>query len=280
MTTNLTLDAHQHFWRFDPVRDAWISEKMQVIRRDFLPSDLKPLLAQNGIAGCVAVQADQSEEETRFLLDLAEKKPFVEAVVGWTDLRSGDIEERLEHWRQFPRLRGFRHILQAEKPEFMLDSSFLRGIKALEKMGFAYDILVFPKHLPALKQFLKKTFERQKFVLDHLAKPYIKRGLFKQWKTDITAIARHENVCCKLSGMVTEADWRNWKASDFRPYIDIALETFGVERLMYGSDWPVCLLAASYGEQKAVLDEYFEAFSDGEKEQIFGGNARRFYGIL
>lgn len=274
----MKLDAHQHFWQYDPVRDAWISDEMSVLRRDYLPADLAPVLKQNGVNGCIAVQADQSETETRFLLDLAAQNDFIEAVVGWVDLRAKDIDNRLEYWTQFGRLRGFRHILQAEKPGFMLESAFLRGIAALGKRGFTYDILVFPRHLKAVRQLLR-SFEHQPFIIDHLAKPYIRRGLIAQWKTDMTALARHPNLYCKVSGLVTEADWKGWKPDDFRPYLDVVFDAFGSDRVVYGSDWPVCLLAAGYAEQKGLLESCLTAFSPTEQAAFWAGNARRCYGM-
>lgn len=274
----MTLDAHQHFWQFDPVRDAWIDENMSVIRRDFLPGDLAPVLHQNGVDGCVAVQADQSETETRFLLTLAEQHDFIRGVVGWTDLRSADVEQRLEHWSQFPRLCGFRHILQGERPEFMLDPAFLRGVRAVGKHGFTYDILVFPKHLRTVRTFLQ-NFENQKFILDHIAKPYIRKGLIAQWRKDIRALARHPNLWCKVSGLVTEADWQGWQPDDFRPYLDVVFEAFGSKRVVYGSDWPVCLLAAGYARQKAILEGYCGSFSEAEQAGFWGENAREFYSL-
>ena len=274
----MTLDAHQHFWQFDPVRDAWISENMSVLRRDFLPADLAPVLHQNGINGCVAVQADQSETETRFLLELAARNSFIKAVVGWADLRADNVESRLEYWSQFPLLRGFRHILQGEKPAFMLDPAFLRGIRTLGKTGFTYDVLVFPRHLRTVRQFLQKI-ENQKLILDHMAKPYIRRGLVAQWKKDIRTLAQYPNLWCKVSGLVTEADWQGWKPGDFMPYLDVVFEAFGSERVVYGSDWPVCLLAAGYSEQKAVLENYLAAFSPSEQAAFWGDNGLKFYSI-
>lgn len=276
MQTMMTLDAHQHFWQFEPVRDAWISAEMAELRRDFLPADLAPVLQQNGMDGCVAVQADQSETETRFLLDLAAQNPFIRAVVGWVDLRADEVEARLEYWSQFPRLRGVRHILQGEPPAFMLDPAFLRGIRALGKKGLTYDILVFPRHLRTVRVFLQK-FENQKFILDHAGKPYLKKGLIVQWKKDMQNLARHENLWCKVSGLVTEANWKDWKAADFRPYLDVVFEAFGSQRVVYGSDWPVCLLAASYAEQKALLADYMASFSPSEQAAFWGGNGADFY---
>ena len=275
----MKLDAHQHFWHFDPVRDAWITEgSMSVIRRDFLPTDLQPILQQNEIDGCVAVQANQSEMETHFLLELAEQYNFIKGVVGWVDLLSDTVSDPLDYYRGFPKLKGFRHILQGEKPEFMLQPKFIRGIKSLGEKGYKYDILVFPKHLAAVKSFLKQI-DNQSFVIDHLAKPYIKRGLIKQWAKDMRSIAQHENVCCKISGMVTEADWQTWQVSDFTPYIDVVLEAFGANRIMYGSDWPVCLVAATYEKQFSIVKNYISELSDTEGAKILGLNAQRFYNL-
>jgi L-fuconolactonase len=274
----MKIDAHQHFWQFDPIRDAWISEEMGVIRRDFMPEDLQPILQSADIQGCIAVQADQSETETHFLLDLAQKNDFIQGVVGWVDLRSPKLEARLEYFSQFPVLKGFRHILQGEKPEFMLQKNFIRGIKLLKKYNFRYDVLVFPHHLPAVKEFLQ-LFDNQPFIIDHLAKPYIKKGEIEAWAKDIKEIAQFENVYCKISGMVTEADWQHWQAQDFKPYLDLVTEAFGNQRLIYGSDWPVCLLAANYTQQLNILKDYFADFSEAEKNQIFGGNAVDFYNL-
>lgn len=249
---------------------------MSVIRHDFLPADLAPLLEQNGLDGCVAVQADQSEEETLFLLDLAEQHAFVRGVVGWVDLRSPRLSERLEYFAQFPKIKGFRHILQGEKPAFMLDSDFLEGIAALKRHHFTYDVLVFPRHLEAVHTLLKKN-ENQPFIIDHLAKPYIKKGLIKQWAKDLRRLARYDHVYCKLSGMVTEADWQHWRPTDLHPYLEIALEAFGPQRLCYGSDWPVCLLAATYAQQVQALQSFTDRLTASEQAAIWGGNALKFY---
>lgn len=274
----MIFDAHQHFWQFDPVRDSWMREAvMDTIRRDFLPTDLQPILQQNGIDGCVAVQADQSEMETNFLLDLAAKNDWIKGVVGWIDLKSPSVESRLAYYQQFPKLKGFRHILQGEKPDFMLGLNFIRGVHLLKKYNFTYDILVFPKHLKVLKLFFQ-YFDNQPFVIDHIAKPYIKKGLIKEWERDIRQIAkRHPNVHCKISGIVTEADWKNWKAEDFTPYLDVIFEAFGADRIMYGSDWPVCLLAADYEKQLSIVKNYCQKLSDTEGSKIMGDNAARFY---
>lgn len=275
----MTIDAHQHFWRFDPVRDAWITEEMNVIRRDFLPADLAPLLKAAGIDGCVAVQADQSEAETQFLLECAQGNDFVKAVVGWVDLRSPNVAERLAYWAEQPLVKGFRHIVQGEPDDkFLLREDFNNGVAALKKHGFTYDILVFPHQLPAVEQFVEKHPE-QPLVIDHLAKPYIKKKEIGDWTKQIRRIARMPHVHCKLSGMVTEANLQNWKEADFRPYLDTVLEAFGPGRLMYGSDWPVCLLAADYARQKAIVDNFIGSLSASEKSGIMGGNAAAFYNI-
>lgn len=276
----MRIDAHQHFWQFDPVRDAWITEgAMSTIRRDFLPNDLQPILQQNGIDGCVAVQADQSETETQFLLDLAAQNDFIKGVVGWVDIKSDNLSERLDYFSQFPKLKGFRHILQGEKPEFMLDPKFTEGVRLLGKKGYTYDILVFPHHLIAVKIFLQRT-DNQPFVIDHIAKPYIQKGMIDQWAKDLKSIAEYENVYCKISGMVTEADWKGWKEADFTPYIDVVFEAFGTDRIMYGSDWPVCLVAADYDKQLSIVQNYVSKLSDTEGGKIMGENAKNFYKTL
>lgn len=272
------IDAHQHFWHYDAVRDAWITADMAVIRRDFLPTDLAPLLQANGVDGCVAVQADQSEEETNFLLNLANQFPFIKGVVGWVDLKSVHIEGRLAHYSLFTKLKGFRHILQGESdPQFMLSPSFIRGVAALHKFGFSYDILVRPKQLPAVIKFLPHFDGEQRFVIDHLAKPYIASKKTEPWASEMALLARYPNLYCKLSGMPTEANWKHWKADDFSFYINHLLDTFGPSRLMFGSDWPVCLVAAQYEQTLSLLDRHISALTAGEQEGIWYKNAAEFY---
>ena len=238
------IDAHQHFWQYHPDKHSWINEDMAAIRRDFYPADLQPILQQQQIEGCMAVQADQTEAETDWLISLAEKATFIKGVVGWVDLRSATIRERLAHYQQFPIVKGFRHILQGEDPAFMLQPDFLRGIKALQEFGFTYDILIYPRHFSAAVALVKQCPE-QAFVIDHLAKPDIKNRELAEWKKGIEALAAFPNVYCKVSGMVTEADWHQWQPSDLFPYLDTVTNAFGMKRLLYGSDWPVCLVAAS-----------------------------------
>lgn len=275
----MKIDSHQHFWKYHPVKDSWITDDMKVIQQDFLPNDLLPLLKENNLDGCVAVQADQSEEETEFLLQLAEENDFIKGVVGWIDLRAENLEERLEFFSKYKKLKGFRHIVQGEpEVDFLLRDDFCKGIAMLEKYNFTYDILIFPKHLENTLEFVKQ-FPNQKFVIDHLAKPDFKKFEFSEWEKGIRAIAQYENVYCKVSGLVTEADWKNWKAEDFTYCLNVVSQAFGMNRLMYGSDWPVSLLAASYVQSCDIVEHYFSKFSSKEQDRIWGGNALNFYNI-
>jgi L-fuconolactonase len=273
------VDAHQHFWKFEPVRDSWITEDMAVIRQDFGPEDLQPVLEQHGFDGCVLVQSAEPEHENEFLLEQAGKHVFIKGVVGWVDFFAESLEERLAQYAKFEKLKGFRYILQgAEDRALMLRPEFMQGIRKLLQHGFTYDVLIFPDQLKYTVEFVA-AFPDQPFVIDHMAKPYIKDGKIDEWKRDIKAVAKHENVCCKVSGMVTEADWKNWKKADFTPYMDAVVEAFGTDRLLYGSDWPVCLVAATYGGMLAIVQDYFSAFSREEQDAVFGGNAVRFYNL-
>ncbi len=275
----MKIDSHQHFWKFDPLRDSWMDEAtMNVIRKDFLPQDLKPILTENSFDGCIAVQADQSENETNFLLDLAQKNDFIKGVVGWVDIKYKGLESRLDYFSNQKKLKGFRHILQSENPEFMLSNDFQKGIKLIGEKNYTYDILVFPKHLKAVQKLLKNN-EKQAFVIDHIAKPYIKKGLIKQWAKDMHKIAKFENVSCKISGIVTEANWKNWKENDVKRYLDVVFNAFGTNRIMYGSDWPVCLLAADYDKQLIIIQNYISKLSQNEQNKIMGVNAAHFYKI-
>jgi len=275
----MKIDAHQHFWKYNKESHGWINDEMAAIRKDFFPGDLLPELSSNGIEGTVLVQVDQTEEENTFMLGLAEHNDFIKGVVGWVDLRSDKIESRLEYYQSKEKFCGFRHIVQGEPDvNFMLGKAFQNGISLLEKYGFTYDILIFPTQLEAALK-LVKTFPNQKFVIDHLAKPYIKKGEVEPWGKLMTEIAKYENVYCKVSGMVTEADFHNWKYENFIPYLDVVANSFGTSRIMFGSDWPVCLLGGSYSKVKGVTDNYFNAFSENEKKNIFGENAIRFYAL-
>lgn len=275
----LRIDAHQHFWKFDPVRDSWINEEMKLIQRDFLPSDLQPVLQQNGIEGSVVVQSDQSATENEFQLQNANNNEFIKGVVGWVDLQSDNIKEQLQELSRYKKLKGFRHVLQSEPdPAFMMRPDFLRGISCLRQFNYTYDILIYPKHLSYAKQMVA-AFPDQPFVIDHLAKPFIKDGIIEDWKRDMVAIAQHENVSCKISGMVTEANWKQWKKEDFRPYLDVAFEVFGSKRILFGSDWPVCLVAASYEKMLDIVQDYISEFTTQEQSDFWSGNAVSFYNL-
>jgi len=275
----MRIDAHQHFWQFDPVRDSWINDEMSIIQRDFLPHDLFPVLTNNKIEGCLTVQSNQAEEENDFQLSNAEKFDFIKGVVGWVDLQANNVEERLEYYSQFSKLKGFRHVLQGEaQRDFMLREDFKHGIGCLRKYNFAYDILIFPDQLPYTYEFVK-AFPDQRFVIDHLAKPNIKNREISEWKKQMLLIASCNNVYCKVSGMVTEANWKTWKKEDFTPYLDVVVDAFGTGRIMFGSDWPVCKVAATYEEMIDIVESYFLPFSNTEKQKIFGVNAVSFYNL-
>ncbi len=273
----MKIDSHQHFWHYCEVKHSWINDQMSAIKRNFLPQDLQLELESKGIDGCVAVQADQHEDETDFLIEQAREHNFIKGVVGWVDLRADNIEDRLSYYAQESIIKGFRHVVQDEPDvNFMRRPDFQYGISKLEKYGFTYDILIFPTQLAAALDTVKR-FPNQKFVIDHIAKPYIRDGKIDVWKKGMQEIAACENVHCKLSGMVTEANWLSWKQSDFTPYLDAVIEMFGIDRVMYGSDWPVSLIEWSYGEVKGIIDTHIKNFSKEEKEKIYGKNAIAFY---
>jgi len=273
----MKIDSHQHFWRYDPERYAWITDEMYKIRRDCMPEDLFPWLEATGFDGCIAVQADQSDAETRFLLELAGRYDFIQGVVGWVDLISEEVEVHLENLSNHPKLKGIRHIVQGEPDDyFLLRDDFVKGIAHLKVFDLAYDILIYPRQLPAAIAFVRK-FPDQVFVLDHIAKPFIQSGVIKPWATHIRELAVAPKVYCKLSGMVTEADWKNWTAKDMYPYLDIVVDAFGTERLMIGSDWPVCLVASDYENTINLVKEYISQFSEQEQIGILGQNAVHCY---
>jgi len=273
----MKIDAHQHFWRYDPQRDSWITPQMAILRRDFLPADLAGDLRSSGMQASIAVQADQSEAETLFLSQLAERHSEIAGVVGWVDLRSPELRDRLEYFSRFPKLVGFRHIAQSEPDDrFLLREDFLRGVALLSEFGFSYDILIYPKHLPAAVEFARRL-PGQKVVLDHMAKPLIKSGEIREWTAQIKTMAELSNVHCKVSGLVTEAEWKKWKPAEFKPYLDVVFEAFGTRRLMFGSDWPVCLLSGNYASVKGLVENYMSDFSHADREAVFGLNAQRFY---
>ena len=274
----MRIDSHQHFWKYDSVRDNWIDDSMAIIRKDFLPKDLKPILESNKIDGCIAVQADQSEDETLFLLKLAHENSFIKGVVGWVDLCSEDIEGRLEYFSQFEKFCGVRHIVQAEPKGFLLNKKFQNGIKLLGKYNLTYDILVYHNQLEEVIEFVQK-FPNQKFVLDHIGKPSIKTNKIESWKNQFQKLAKSPNVYCKISGLVTDAKLNYWEYDDFEPYLDVVINSFGTERVMFGSDWPVCLLSGNYEKVLEILDRYISHLTEDDKELIMGNNSLKFYNI-
>ncbi len=275
----MRVDAHQHFWRYDARQYAWIDDGMAALRRDFLPPDLDPLMHRAGVDACVAVQARQTLDETRWLLALADAHPFIAGVVGWVDLQSPDVERDLEVLARHPKLVGVRHIAQSERDDrFLLRPAFLRGLERLEAHGLAYDILIYSRHLPVAAE-LAARLPRQRFVLDHLAKPDIRGRGRDEWERDLRVLAAQPNVYAKLSGLVTEADWTRWRPGDIHPYLDVAFDCFGADRLMIGSDWPVCTVAGDYGRTMAVVTDYLAARPPHERDAVLGGNAIRFWNL-
>jgi len=274
-----TIDAHQHFWRYEPAEYGWISDEMGVLKRDFLPQHLVPELHGSRVDVAIAVQARHSLEETRFLLELASSSGRIAGVVGWVDLCSPEVEAQLDELAgPESAVVGVRHVVQDEPDdEFLLRADFARGIERLTARDLAYDLLIRPRHLRAARTFVARHPE-QRFVLDHLAKPPVRSGELTPWAQELRELAEHENLWCKLSGLVTEARWNDWRPRDLTPYLDVALECFGAERVMFGSDWPVCLLSApDYAAVKGVLDDYAGRLSVDERAALFGGNAARFY---
>ena len=275
----MIIDSHQHFWNYEPEKHSWIDDEMSVIRRDFLSDDLQKVFDENGVDACVAVQADQTTEETDFLISLAENNSFIKGVVGWVDLRSESIEEDLLKYKKYDVVKGFRHVVQEEQDHnFMLRPEFLNGIELLGKYDLCYDILIFPHQLGAALELVNK-FPNQKFVIDHIAKPYIKDGFFEGWAVMMREIAKHQNVYCKISGMITEADYKTWTPEQVHPYMKLVLESFGAGRVMYGSDWPVCLVAGNYSVVKALVTDFITDLSQEEQNAIMGGNAAKFYNL-
>ncbi|ACT02204.1 amidohydrolase family protein [Paenibacillus sp. JDR-2] len=275
----MRIDSHQHFWMYNERDYGWMSAQHEAIQADFLPEHLKPLLLQNGFDGSIAVQARQSLQETEWLLSLADRFSEIKGVVGWVDLCSPEIDRHLEQYGNHPLLKGVRHVVHDEPDDrFLLREDFRNGIAALEKYGLTYDLLLFPKHLPYAAE-LVEMFPNQPFVLDHIAKPDIANKGFEPWAQDLARLAAYPNVCCKLSGMVTEAKWGNWQENDFAIYLDTVFQCFGIERLMIGSDWPVCKLSGTYEQTINIVRRYLEAFTEEDRSLVLGGNCARFYGI-
>lgn len=272
----MVIDSHVHFWKYDKTAYSWIDKSMKVLQEDYLPKKIESTLYRNNVGGCIAIQALQEEVETRFLAELAETHPVIKGVVGWTDLRANDVEKKLSELKEYHPIKGIRHIVQSEPDNFLYNEDFRRGISLLKEFNYTYDILIYPKQLTAAAD-LVATFPEQTFILDHCAKPQIKNKEIDQWSKGINQLAAHSNVHCKLSGLITEADWRDWSPGDFYPYLDVVFNAFGVDRLLFGSDWPVMLLSGIYVQWKSLLEKYMDNFSDEDREKVFGLNAQQVY---
>lgn len=273
----MQIDAHHHLWQYDPGRYGWIGAGMESLQRDFTSDDLAIEMEAVGIDRAVTVQALQEVAETQWLLEEARGTPEILGVVGWVDLAADDLERHLDPLARDPLFVGLRHVLQDEPDEaYMLRDDFNRGVARLHGLGLTYDILIYPDHLQSTLKFVDRH-PHQIFVLDHMAKPRIRDGEMSPWREGLTELARRSHCYCKMSGLVTEAEWSNWTPDDIRPYLDVAFEAFGPERLMFGSDWPVCLLAAGYSEWYYLVDEYTSALSLYERDQIWGKTAAEAY---
>lgn len=271
------IDSHVHFWEYDKKRDAWM-DNMKTLQQDYLPTTLAGTLKRNGVAGCIAVQADQSELETLFLIELAKTNDIIKGVVGWVDLQKDNIEKRLQYFSQYPGIKGWRHVVQGEPDDFLLRPAFQKGVRALQTYNYTYDVLIYPRQLKAALEFVSK-FPEQKLVIDHCAKPDIAGKNIDVWAAAMKEIAQQPNVCCKLSGLFTEAKWKQWSPADFYPYLDIVFNAFSTDRLLFGSDWPVILVSGVYVQWKSLLEKYMEDFDFEDKEKVFGKNAIRFYNL-
>lgn len=273
------LDSHQHFWRYNPAQQVWMTDAMGVLRRDYLPDELNPLLQTSGFDGSIAVQARQMVEETEWLLQLSDAHDFVKGVVGWVDLQSPSLGEQLNRYSPHPKFVGVRHVVHDEPDDrFMLRPEFRRGLGQLCDFSLTYDLLLFPKHLPVAVKLVSE-FPEQPFVLDHIAKPAIREGQISPWKEDLKRLAESPQVYCKLSGLVTEANWKQWRPEDFHRYLDIVMEAFGPERVMIGSDWPVCAVSGAYAPTMTIVTDYIQKYPAAIRAGILGGNCARFYGL-
>ncbi len=271
------IDAHQHFWKYNPERDRWITDEMQILRNDYLPSDLEILLNKNGVEGTLLIQSEATENGNLSLLKIAGGYSFIKGLVAWIDPRSANLGERLSYYQQFRQIKGFRFLLQDEKQrDLMLNKEFQTGIGLFNSFGFSFDLLIRPDQL-VFAEKLARLFPNQRFVIDHLAKPFIRDKKITEWERVLSSFSTCENVFCKISGIFTEANWNRWSAKDFHPYLDIAVRVFGMNRIMFGSDWPVCLVAAEYADGLDLAKNYFKSFTLTEQTNFFYANAERFY---
>ena len=272
------IDSHVHFWKYDKKTYDWIDNTMKTLQQDYLPEHLALVSKRNNVDGVVAVQATQSEMETHFLVELAKTHSIIKGVVGWVDLQADNVADRLQYFSQYPIIKGYRHVVQGEPLDFLARTNFRRGVAALKAYNYTYDILIFHHQLQPAIDFVR-AFPDQPFVVDHCAKPDIRHKKIDDWKAGIQEIAKFPNVSCKLSGLFTETNWKEWSAADFFPYLDVVFEAFGTDRLMFGSDWPVMLLSGIYVQWKSLLEKYMESFSSEDREKVFGSNAIQFYNL-
>ncbi|MCW5962801.1 MAG: amidohydrolase family protein [Bryobacterales bacterium] len=275
----MRIDAHQHFWQYTAAEYGWLGDGMEQLRRDFLPDHLRPELLAAEMDGCIAVQARQTLEETVWLLDLADENPWIAGVVGWAPLAADDIGAVLDRLSSQTKLKGLRHVIQSEAdPTSLANPQFQRGAGLLAERGWVYDILIFERQLPSAIAFVDKL-PNQRFVLDHVAKPRIRESVREPWEANLRELARRPNVWCKVSGMVTEADWSTWRTADLKPYLDAALEAFTPARLLFGSDWPVCLAASTYARWRETVEQWAAPLSAAERARIFGDTAKEVYSL-
>lgn len=274
----MVIDSHVHFWKYDKKTYAWIDSSMKDLQKDYLPEHLQTTLKRNGVDAIIAVQADQSELDTHFMVEMAKTHAFIKGVVGWTDLKSEDLEKRLEYFSQYSIIKGWRHIVQGEPDGFLADPQFRRAMPLLQQYNYTYDVLVYERQLPQAVDFVQ-AFPENKFILDHAGKPDIRSAEITAWEKNIRTIATHPNVYCKLSGLFTEAKWKQWSAAEFYPYLDILFDAFGSNRLLWGSDWPVMLLSGIYVQWKSLVEKYMEKHTEEEREAVFGETAVEVYGI-
>ena len=274
----MTIDAHVHCWNYNAIRDSWITDDMKILRQDHLPDHLYALFAENKIDGCIAVQADQSETETLFLTDLSKTNSIINGIVGWVDLQDDNINERLAYFSQYPVIKGWRHILQSEPDDFLTGKKFRNGIQQLAAFNYTYDLLVVHHQLKQALDFVS-AFPDQKFVVDHCGKPNIRGHKIDDWKKCMKEISLFPKVYCKISGLLTETTWNDWKQADFYPYLDTVFELFGTDRLLFGSDWPVLQLSGNYLQWKDLIDKYMLQYEIADRQKIFGLNAVKFYNL-
>ena len=274
----MIIDSHVHFWKFDKKRDDWITSDMKILRQDYLPEQLLLTLRRNEVDYCVAIQANQAEVETHFLVELSKTHPMIKGVVGWVDLQLENILDRLDYFSQYTIIKGWRHIVQSEPGDFLLNNNFQRGIRALAAYDYSYDLLIYHHQLKQALAFVSK-FPAQRFVIDHCAKPDMRNRKIDEWRQLIKEVAQHPQVYCKLSGLFTETKWKEWSAGDFYPYLDAVFEAFGADRLLFGSDWPVLLLSGIYVQWKSLLEKYMENFTEEDRQKVLGLNAVSFYNL-